>query len=198
MLREFLSYYGISPHHFPKITDQYVGGLVVCGDARCVWDDLERFGCRKDNGVEKWGWDFCTVNRLVETFPGRVEHCYSNVGQVLQRFIRARRDEYINEFPIVASHSCTDSTDFIWPWTKHGTSGFGAILTGLALGYSSIVLCGMPLSNEPHNGEPHWRVTGFTTEVPETDIHWKRLAEMFKGKVTSMSGRTKDWLGEPY
>lgn len=170
---------------------------MVCGDGRCVWDDLERFGCRLGNGVGKDGWDFCTVNRLVETFTGRVDHCFSNVGKVLQRFIAARRDEYVNEFPVVASHSCTDSTDFVWPWTKHGTSGFGAVLTGLALGYEQIVLCGMPLDDGPHNGEPPWRKTNFSTEVRNDDPHWKLAARIFKGKVHSMSGRTKEWLGEP-
>ena len=90
--------------------------LVVCGNADCIWRDLEEFGCRAGNGVAKWGWDFCTVNRLVETFAGRIDHAYSHVGAVLERFIAARRDEYRDEFgPPLCTHSRTDGTDYAWP-----------------------------------------------------------------------------------
>jgi len=198
-LKEFLAHYGTSTDDFPKIAGTYRGGVVVCGDAACIWDDLERFGCRSDNGIAKRGWDFFTVNRLVETFPGRVEHCYSNVAWVIRRHIRARRDEYAHEFgPPLVSHSRTAGTDFIWSWHGGGTSGLGAILTALALGYDEIVLAGMPLDNGPHNGEPPWRRTRFTTEVNDRDEHWQRAIELaFEDRVRSLSGRTRDWLGEP-
>lgn len=196
-MREFLESYGISTLSIPKIAGRYRGGCVVCADASCVWGDLERFGCRSGNGVEKFGWDFLTVNRLVETFPGRVEHAYSNSGAVLNRFIAARRQEYINEFPVIATHSRDTETNWKWPWNGGGTSGLGGTLTAIALGYDKIVLCGMPLDDGPHNGEPPWRKTCFYIEVPEMDIHWKRAAEFFRGKITSMSGRTRDWFGEP-
>ncbi len=85
---------------------------------------------------------------------------------------------------------------FRWPWTKHGTSGLGAILTALALGYEEIVLCGMPLDESGHNGEPPWRKCGFLNEVPDADPHWRLAIDLaFGGKVKSMSGRTKEWLG---
>lgn len=198
-LSEFYQTYGIPAPSIPKIAGRYQGGCVVCADAACVWDDLERFGCRGQNSVEKYGWDFLTVNRLVATFPGRIDHAYSNAGAVLRRFISSRRDEYVNEFgPPFATHSTTAETDWIWPWHGGGTSGLGAILTALALGYSSIVVVGMPLDNGPHNGEPPWRVTHIAREVEDGDIHWQRaMALAFRGRVKSMSGKTKEWLGEP-
>lgn len=198
-LREFLSSYGISQGSLPKIAGQYeVGSCVVCADAACVWDDLERFGCRSSNGVERRGWSFITVNALVSVFPGRIDHAYSNSGAVLRRFIAARRDEYINEFgPPCATHSTTAETDWIWPWHGGGTSGLGAILTALGLGYTNIVLAGMPLDSSPHNGEPPWRRTHIGQEASEGS-HWERARKLaFKGKVKSLSGKTREWLGEP-
>lgn len=197
-LRDFLSHYG-TPNVFPEVAGKYKGSVVVCADAACVWEDLERFGCRSGNGLAKEGWDFFTVNRLIETFPGRVEHCYSNNGTVLQRFVTARRDEYAHEFGFTGyTHACTPGAFWTWPWSCHGTSGLGAILTAIALGYEKIVLCGMPLDSSGHNGEPPWRKCRFEVEVPETDEHWARAIKYaFDGRVTSMSGRTRAWLRSP-
>jgi hypothetical protein len=197
-LAEYLAAYGI-PNNLPKIAGKYRGGVVVCGDAACVWDDLERFGCRGDNAVEKRGWDFLTVNRMVEVFPGRISHAYSNVASVLMRHVACRRDEYTDEFgPPLATHSRTQGTGNVWPWHGGGTSGLGAILTAVALGYDKIVLAGMPLDNGGHNGEPPWRKTRFTVEVTDDDPEWLKAIDMaFDGKVRSLSGRTAKWLGSP-
>jgi hypothetical protein len=198
-VKEYLGQYGISASSFPAIAGRHGGNIVVCGDARCIWDDLERFGCHSGNGVSRPYWDFMLVNRLVEVFPGRVDHAYSNVAEVLMRHVRCRRDEYMHEFGMpVACHSRTEGTEWIWPWNGGGSSGLGAILTSLALGYDHIVLAGMPLDESGHNGEPPWRKCRFTTEVTDDDPHWQRAIKFaFEGKVTSMSGRTKLWLGSP-
>lgn len=209
-LDELLAEYGGRAFPYPKIAGSYSGkSLVVCGDGAGVWDDMEAFGCRDDSGprgrVRKPGWDFLTVNKLVETFPGSVEHCYSNEPHLLQKFIAARRSEYALEFgPPKHSHSVKDGIDHRWPWGGHGTSGLGATLVGLGLGYDSIVLCGLPLDDSPHNGEPHWRRTAFATSeaagslTDDRDAHWKRaMGAAFKGRVKSMSGRTRVWLSAP-
>jgi hypothetical protein len=198
-LKEFLSEYGTSMKDLPDCVCTYNGNLVICGDAACVWDDLERFGCRSGNGVAKDGWEFMTVNAIVSVFAGKVEHAYSNVAWVVRRHMRARRDDYRDEFgPPRYCHSRTEGTDYVWPWHGEGTSGLGAICTAIALGYDRVVLAGMPLENGPHNGEPPWRVTRFTREVEPNCLHWDRAINLlFAGKVKSMSGRTKEWLGEP-
>lgn len=178
---------------------QYKGGIVVCGDAACIWNDLESFGCRSGNGVVKDGWEFMTVNKIVEVFPGHIEHAYSHSAQTLISFIAARRHEYKNEFVGPRyTHSIQSGTNVSWNWSGHGTSALGAALTAVALGYEKIVLAGIPLDDGGHNGEPHWRRCSFTTEVADSDEHWKRaIALAFEGKIKSMSGRTAKWLGRP-
>lgn len=201
-----LAEYGISAGSFPSIAGEYRGrGLVIAGDAACVWTDLEAFGCRSDEqggSVAKAGYDFMTVNKMVETFPGDLEHAYSNNGHVLRLFWEARRQEY-DDFRIGHPHACHGGGKWLWPWPGGGTSGFGAMLTGVALGYLPVVLCGVPLDNGPHNGEPPWRRTKFATSEAAgknggPDKHWKRGIEAFKGMVFSMSGRTRDWFGTPH
>ena len=149
--------------------------------------------------MDKPGWHFLTVNRLVAVFPGRITHAYSNAGRVVNSSIACRRDEYRSEFgnPL-ETHSRDSETKHKWPWHGGGTSGLGAILTALALGYQRVVLAGMPLDKGPHNGEPHWRVTAIENEAAIGYMHWKRAMDLaFQGKVKSMSGTTKEWLGEP-
>lgn len=206
-IRDFLGLYGAACF-LPTIAGQYAGkNLVLCGDAACVWDDLEGFGCRSvgtgRGAVWKSGWHFMTVNKLVETFPGDIEHAFSNEPNTLKRFIDARRVEYRREFNMPQeTHSITPGCKWTWPWGGHGTSGLGACLTAVALGYDRIVLCGMPLDNSAHNGEPHWRKCHFTTSEAAANVqtginqHWKNARDAgFDGKVRSMSGRTLDWLG---
>lgn len=203
-LAALLETYGGQASRLPDIAGMYGGkGLVICGDAACVWTDLEAFGCRSDQGrgrVAKPGFDFMAVNKIGETFPGDIEHWYSNAAGLIKIFVASRRQEYAQEFiPPKHTHSCNDGAMWRWPWPAQGTSGLGAALTGVALGYDKIVLCGLPLDDGPHNGEPPWRSTKFaSSEVRDGDQHWKRAREMvFTGKVKSMSGRTSQWLGSP-
>lgn len=200
-LGAYLESYGIRAA-LPDIAGMYAGRrLVICGDAACVWDDLERFDCRvngKRGLVAKLGHDFMVVNRLGEVFPGAIEHWFSNAAGLIKIFMQARRQEYAQEFtPPVHTHSCNDGAMWRWPFGAHGTSAMGAALSGIAMGYEQIVLCGVPLDDGPHNGEPPWRKTNFSAEVREGDKHWQRFADFFGGQVLSLSGRTKDWLGEP-
>lgn len=205
MLDSYLSEYG-RERKYPKIAGTYSGNLVICGDAECVWDDLEELGFKSTRGrgkVERDGWDIMTVNKMVETFPGNIEHCYSNEPHLLETFLKARRNEYSKEFQSPKhTHSCNKGAKWLWPLGGWGTSGLGACLVGIGLGYDRIVICGIPLDNGPHNGEPHWRTTRFeSNEVADqvngdVPMHWKKARDLaFNGKVKSMSGRTKKWLG---
>lgn len=208
MLRDMMTGYGGFEFPLPMIAGQYEGkNVVVCGDAIGIWKDLEAFGCRADDRgggqVFKEGWDFMTVNKLVELFPGKVEHCYSNEPTLLHKFVAARRQDYTDCPPPQNLHSCNQGVQWRWPWGGQGTSGLGALLVAVGLGYSKIVLCGLPLDDGPHNGEPPWRRTTFETSEacgPKgggINAHWKRARDLAAdGKVRSMSGRTKEWFGD--
>lgn len=206
LLEHFLAEYGYGARELPEIAGRYAGKqIAVCGDAACVWDDLERLGCRENAVRGRVGgpFDFMTVNKLVEVFPGNIEHAYSNEPSWLEKFIAARRVEYKREFDGPRhTHSCNQGAKWRWPLGGHATSGLGAALVALGLGYERIVLCGIPLDDGPHNGEPYWRRCRFTNEAADSsdgmNRHWKNARDLaFHGRVKSMSGRTKEWLGCP-
>lgn len=207
-LRDYLGEFGGGEVPLPEIAEKYEGkGLIVCADAACIWDDLERFGARCDHrrgSVAKDGFDIMVVNKAVEVLPGHIEHAYSNQPKLLNTFIAARRNEYRSEFQGPKhTHSCQRGAKWHWPWGGWGTSLLGACLTGVGLGYDHIVICGGPLDNGPHNGEPHWRKCRFTNEAADTkdggmNHYWRKAMRLaFDGKVKSMSGRTREWLGAP-
>lgn len=211
-IRDYLDACG-TPFRLPAIAGRYAGrGLIICGDGHCVWNDLERFGAAvltRCGSVAKDGYDIMAVNKIGETLPANIEHWYSNEPRVLRRIIPARRDQYAREFPTVPNwHSISELPPYdklhVWPFGGHGTSGLGAALVGVGLGYDSIVLCGIPLDDGPHNGEPPWRTTAFASseaaggQRTDRNCHWEKAKELaFDDKVRSMSGRTKNWLGAP-
>lgn len=191
-------------NNLPDIAGTFSGRLVIVGDGRCVWDDLDRLGLWVDEGRGRYEGEFMAVNKIGEVFPGKLRHWYSNDGKHLPHWVKGRRPELVIEFegPEYV-HSGLPGGTYVWPWPLHGSSGLNAVYTGLALGYDEIVLCGMPLDDSGHNGEPPRRKTNFTKEVagqvnnPENSFWKNARLNVFGGKVRSMSGRTREWLGSP-
>jgi hypothetical protein len=208
LLDDFFRDYGGKAFPLPEIAGKYADKnkvLIIAGDAACVWEDIERAGGMSRAGLGSVGgpFDYLTVNKLVEVFPGNIEHAYSNQPHYLETWIKARRVEYVREFDGPRNtHSCNKGAKWYWPLGGHATSGLGAALVGVGLGYEKIILCGIPLTDGPHNGEPPWRKTRFTNEAADSadgmNRHWRNARDYaFRGRVKSMSGRTREWLGAP-
>ena len=193
---------GIGTRQCPSIIGQFQGKrCVVVASAKCVWDDLDRLGVH--GGKDNNGWDILCINDVVMHYPGRVAHLYSNKNRLLDAWLAARR-ETIGGFrvkdwgPVEMTHSCSIGGQHSWPWPGNGTSALGAVYTALALGYDPVVLCGIPLDNSPHYFDPDWIKSNFEREVGGKDAqmkYWGNAMKAFRGRVTSMSGRTKELLG---
>ena len=187
---------------FPnKLYNKYTGILIIAGCGRCVWEDLEKAGVARNEDH-----DILCVNSMVEHYPGRVEHVYSNDHRLLPHWVGARRPKFIRNWEQVkhihSNNTAPRGGGNVWPWPGHGSSGLNAVYTGLALGYDQIWLCGIPLDDEGHYFDAPWIKTNFTHEVGSRengDIkYWSNAARrIFDGKVKSFSGRTKELLGEP-
>ena len=177
---------GIPAHDYPEMPE-FGGTLVICGGAACVWDDLAAI--YQNAMLRPDEFDYMTVNDITMHFPGKIRHAYSNDHEDILRWIHCRRDTLVQEYGEVGfAHSRS-----VWPWPGHGSSGLGAVYTGLALGYDRIILCGMPMDDSPHYFDPPWA----KSQLDKEDIaHWETARDkVFDGKVKSMSGRTRDILG---
>ena len=184
---------------FPEIAGKYEGLCFIIGSARCVWQDIEKAGLANNDDNT---FDVMCVNDMIMHFPGRMEHAYSNNHGYLPKWIFARRDQYLTRWEHrTHTHSNKVGGKWTWPWPGHGTSGLNAVYTAIALGYTDIRLCGIPLDNTGHYFEPPWGKSNFHNEIPDRDgkmKYWENASKrIFRGRIKSYSGRTRDLLGEP-
>ena len=181
--------------------------LIICGGGRTVWSDLGRIT----------DWNSCcsmAVNDAIMHFPNRLDHGYSNDAinnginhQMLLKWYAARRPEFKALDQGTKLHSCFgEGVPGVkhWDLPGHGSSGLNAVYVGLGLGYEKIILCGIPLDNSGHYFNPPWIRTNFEREVPSKRAgpdqirFWTDARDTkFQGRVFSMSGRTRELLGEP-
>ena len=69
------------------------------------------------------------------------------------------------------------------------------VLIALAMGYERIMLAGIPLDNRGYCYAPPNNQSMFESETLENE--WKEARdEVFRDRVRSFSGRTREWLGE--
>ena len=171
-------------------------------------DDLDGFPTDK--------YAVMTVNDIGAFLHARIDHMYSNHGHMLPliKNMRAARHRYRRFDEKVDLHTIEDQWvpgTTGWPFPGHGSSGLGAIYVGLALGYEPIVLAGCPMDNTGHFFDPPLghpmakvRLTNFDpqeamlSKTNKNEKIWRRANEtIFEGRVKSLSGKTRDWLGAP-
>lgn len=177
----------------PEFMDAYSGELIIVGCAHCVWKDLESCPMGKSH--------FMAVNDMIMHFPWHLHHAYSNDRAMIDVWINARRPEYVRDYTMPHKHTL-GAGEGGWPWPGHGSSSLNAVYTGLAMGYDRIILCGVPLDNQPHYWQAPWERSNFRNEVGERWggglAFWSNAArDLFEGRVKSMSGRTQELLGSP-
>lgn len=178
----------------------FLGRLIIVGGGRCVWNDLESIGFH--HGTLK-STDIMCINDIVMHFPGRVKHFFSNDCTSTPHWLSARRRILSKTYGAIKYvHTCDKGADYNWPWPGVGTSALGAIYSGLAMGYESIVLCGIPLDDSGHYFDPPWIGSDFMNNIgvmgSERIACWEiAKARIFNNKVTSCSGRTRKLLGSP-
>lgn len=199
--RKDFSFLGITLREWPEaMVGKFAGKrLVICAGAACVWDDLALLGVRD----EQSNTHIMAINDIVMHLPMRVRHVYSNDHRMLPCWIASRRPLYVREYGAPGYvHSNRVGATYNWPWPGHGTSALGGVYTGLAMGYSPIILCGVPLDDSPSYFSAPWVPRNFLREVGNTKDgeiqYWSRAANRcFRGRVKSMSGRTRELLGLP-
>ncbi len=196
----FHQWYGTRPlEPAPKIEGTAKGRhCIIVAGGRCVFDDLANYGIRIASGNLPPKTDIITVNDIVMHLPLPVAHHYSNDHYLIRPQLEVRKVRGVGHEPL--AHSCRVGATFNWPWPGHGTSSLGATYTALALGYESIVLCGVPLDDCGHYFDPPDVRTTFTAQVSSNNgelQYWSASTAVFDDKVRSMSGRTAALLGQP-
>lgn len=189
---------------FPKLhTERAVHWLtaprtaLVLGSAKCLWEDVER------------ALDICEFDGVVaakgagEVWPWHLDAWVTLHPEKIRKSIDARSRAGFPRCQRVFAHNCdastrryiTDPVPYKFDSQNNsGSSGLFAVKVALEhLGFDRVVLCGMPLDRGYGriDGLDLWHgsnsfLKGFQEALPD-----------MAGRVRSMSGVTRNLLGEP-
>lgn len=175
----------------PSRLGRFSGPLLILGGGRTVWGDFEK--------VRPWKGEIMAVNDVGSVLHDRIRHWVTLHPEYMPGW-RHYREKHLYGQGVAAmthSHKSRPGIDTTWQVENvGGTSGLFAAFVGLMLGYSEIVLAGIPMTNDGHYFDPPWAGTDFVDRA----VHsvWRQARDnIFKGRVKSLSGLTREWLGEP-
>ena len=174
--------------------------LAIVADGPCVWDDLARF----DDIIGDRHHDYMCINEIARKFPRPFIHFAAGDSH------EEDMQEIAHALPAnIHKHAYNPtSRHFTIRWIRKyggwsGTSTFFGIKIALAMGYMRIILIGSPLTNTGH-----W----YDSEIQPGDPRESRLKNLHENHlwkwtelaarpiahfIRSMSGNTRDLLGEP-
>lgn len=174
----------------PEIAGQCSGRLLVCGCGPGLWRDMALAQGRFDA--------IMAVNDAIALIPQPLTHAASVEHRLLGHWAgirgRRQRSRFLTHCPRPAP-----GVDHVWRLGTGlgGTSALFAALVGLCLGYGSVLLAGVPLSNGGHFWGPPAEVSRHDDACVrkvwrETALH----VPEFRERVRSLSGWTRDLLGD--
>ena len=175
----------------PVAADKYKGALIILGSGQDVW---------KEYGLVKKNFSKYDVMAINMTYFG-MEYLHKSGKEPLKHWASLHKDFFqfkISRGTEILTHSreIGPGVDNVWPVSPDGTSSLFALKIGLLMGYSKIILCGIPLDNSRRFYDPPWGWT--TNNDPAVNSSWEAFAANYKGKawIRAMSGKTKELFGD--
>lgn len=186
----------------PSIAESSDGILIILGGGKTVWDDYKR--AKKLIGDR--GYEIMCVNDIAIQFKAEpIQHCVS-LHKGFAVAVRAlRKERSMLEHVHTHCHKHGSQIDFVWDIPNvGGTSGLFAVKVAMVLGYKKIIVCGAPMDGTGHYFDPNDANENLTTKFHDKSniMVWRQLREQGRHRVAekrvrSMSGRTRNVLGEP-
>ena len=180
----------------PEVTGK--GDLLVMGGAAGVWDDLRAYDQR--HGQQ----DRMAVNHIMLFYPGRLQWGVTLHTNMMPAFTYLQWYKGAREgWPPMKTHSHRpgEQVDHVWPLAREGgTGGLFAAVIGLLMGYKRIILAGIPCDSSRHFWEPTWTKSSHIFCLQTCYDEWQRWRDevpIFKERVRSLSGNTREILGAP-
>lgn len=173
---------------------------LVLGGATSVWDEVlaweERYG--------PWDGLVIAANDVGAHWPRALDHWATLHYEKMDRWRSLRT---FNGFaPVRGWHWTVDKhgrviarehTKLVADVWSGGSSGMLAVQVAQLVGAQRVVLCGVPMSPVPHFTETSENHPGNWDASHGYWKAWLRYEHKVQGWVRSMSGRTRDLLGEP-
>ena len=165
------------------------GPVIIMGSARCLYDDLSHLPYQGDVMAVNWAGLLYPMNKRhwVSLHPEEIPHYLG-----LDKTNRLQKDH-------IFTHSTRDAEvvwDFDDPEIGNGTSSLFATLVALALGYTPVVLAGVPLDGTGNLYHPPDYLINSWADGSSHD-KWLEYRPLFVNRVFSLSGFTREILGAP-
>jgi len=190
-LEEIAGHFGVT--NLPDIAGTKSGSLLVACTAKCVWDDISKVKLADFDilVVKQVSWFFAKIFDIQPDHAASYEEI-RNLSFVGGNYghnrvpSEAKNIHTIPNAPISGAH--------VWNTTKRcGTSGLFGVMVGVLMGYNPVVLAGCPVDGSAHFYDPdYYKYDRYIRQGQEKE--WTDACNMFKDRVTSLSGRTKTWL----
>lgn len=161
---------------------------IVVGGANCVWSDYERAKAL----VGELDFDTFVINDTIPVFPDYINNAVSLHPNKFPGWARERNKAGLNipdkAWSFVGSKLVTNTTG---DWG--GSSGLFSVKIALELGFTKIILCGVPMDETFRHikRKVNW------ASCNAFKRGWNNRMQLLVGKVKSFSGWTKTQLGEP-
>lgn len=166
------------------------------GNAKCVWDDLKK-------AKELMGdtpYDLAAINDVGVYYNGRIQHWLSLERKISEWYEQRNNNNYDMKLLVhVYYHDRLIDhkrhINYFWKMEKSPVmSGVFGPIALRSLGYSKIILAGIPSDKQPRFFDPPDKV--YHSFKASSDS-WKRHKSYFEDTLRSMSGFTKELYGEP-
>jgi hypothetical protein len=183
------------------VNTKYGKDLLIMGTAACLWEDLDRYD-------DRHGGERLAVNDAAAYYPQysahRLDHIAALEGNWLDSWSYAAKDwaaKHGGHSAYTHSHMkfahWGGEPRYVWPLKRDGgTVGLFAVLIGLLMGFDRIILAGSPIDASPHFYHIEKEYRFYINESVRSE--WLRARDaVFNGRVKSLSGWTREVLGEP-
>lgn len=156
--------------------------VIVAGCGAGILEDLAKVPDRS-------GYAVFAVSRMMVDFPGHV-----SMGATVHHEMAATYRRGAKPHLRIASTRFDHGVNLVYdeiPY-RNGSSGLYAVGLALLMGASRVICCGVPLDAGPHYyPEPnHFDVEAYRDP-------WRKISDVLRGRVFSMSGWTRELLGPP-
>ena len=170
--------------------------LLILGTARCLWEDRQKF--YDEILRDKTHHVMCINDSSIHTMGHPINHIVSLHAEFVGAFRKIMAgSRNLGGHPQTHCDRAAAGVDIVWNfYNVGGTSALFGAKIGIAMGYKKIILCGCPLDGTGHYWEDP-RTKGIL-DCDAIGMVWRDAArDYLHGYVKSMSGRTRDYLGEP-
>lgn len=168
---------------------------VVLGGAACLWDDLRALNELVGGGA--WDGLVIAVNDSGWAYPGHIDHWVSLHPEKFAAWCALRAangypNGYVKWGGLWPGANDSPLVDRVHPVKEVGSTGLHAALIAVGpLGCDRVVLAGTPMDAQRHftRGQA-WDMADFHRDG------WTKALPKIEGRVRSMSGWTRELLGE--